>query len=375
MTFREGTLVWVAIGVAILLALAYALDFTRRRRVLERIGHAPTLMRMMASLSMQRRVLKVVVLIVAVTLIVVSVARPQKFGGKSTYRERYIDIAIVMDYSKSMLAEDLYPSRLKAMIETVDGLSDELAADRLSTVLFAGNSIHFPLTSDKSAARLYDGISPGDLAPGSDIGQAVLAARCLLRPEETTTECERFGLRGHGGDPLHSEPESGPGVGAERFGGGDRARALVLFTDGEDTAGRAQAEIERTVAIGIDVFVVGVGTPADARIPKFSPDGKTQTGWRTGPDGAFLTTRLNQTKLKELAQVAGGQGHYFMLDETGLLSELQSLERGDPDKRVVRHPDEVYQWLLFPAFLLLLIEACLGERRRKAIDLAGRRIE
>ena len=82
-----------------------------------------------------------------------------------------------------------------------------------------------------------------------------------------------------------------------------------------------------------------------------------------------MITRLDAKLLRELAQLAGGEGHYFHLDakhfDTGeVVDQLRRLKRGDLDERVVHQPKEVYQWLLFPALLLLILEACVSERRR-----------
>lgn len=373
MSFGEPIFVWVAGGTALLLTIAFALDFTRRRRILDRIGHAPMLSRMMASLSVRRRVLKVVLLTAAMTLAIASLARPQ-VEGESTWRQRGIDIAIVMDYSKSMLASDVYPSRFEAMLREVETLDDALEADRVAPVVFAGAAVHFPLTHDHEAARLlYAGITPVDLAPGSDLGEAFLVARCILRPDIADTACDRVGGRGHGGDPLRGETDV-ESPEAQMPEVADRGRAIIVLSDGEDTEGRARFEVEQAVKLGIEVYVVAVGTPAGELIPELAADGKTRTGWKKAEDGSFVTTRLDQAALKELAEIAGGEGHYYWMDPKSyqrddLIQELETLKKGDLDERVMQKPREVYQWLLFPAFLLLLIEACVGERRRRVSHL------
>ncbi len=370
MSFAEPTLAWVAVATAILLTVAFALDLTRRRRVIERIGHAPMLLRMISTLSMRRRVLKIVLRVAAITLAIAALARPQ-VQGESIVRQRGIDVAIVMDFSKSMLASDVYPTRFEAMLHAVDDLAGALEADRIAPVIFSGAAVHFPLTHDHETARLlYAGITPADVAPGSDLGEAILVARCILRPEVTDAACAEVGGRGSGGDPLAGEADL-PEARAQEPAITDRARAVVVFTDGEDTAGRARAEVEQAVKLGIQVYLVGVGTSAGELIPELGPDGETSNGWKKAEDGSFVTTRLDQAGLTELADLAGGaEGHYFRLDPRSyangaeLLRKLQQLKKGDLDERVMRKPREVYQWLLFPAFLLLLIEACVGERRR-----------
>lgn len=376
--FGDPFWAWGAAVCLVGLTLVFALEFTRRRHLLDRIGYSPMLQRMMASLSPRRRVVKAVLLTVGTTALVVALAHPLGSGEKR-WRQRGIDVALVMDYSKSMLAKDVYPTRLERMEREVGDLGERLRTDRIAPVVFAGAAAHFPLTQDHEAARaLYGGITPADLPPGSDIVEALLVARCLLRPDITEGACARVGGRGGGGDQLTGEPAWGPAAGPApnpppaplHADEEDRARAIVLFTDGEETESGARAQVLEAVRLGVDVYIVGVGTQAGELVPEID-DGGLVTGWKKLPDGSFVTTRLDQAKLKELAQAAGGEGHYFVLDSKtrgleGLVSRLQRLKEGNLDERVLETAEEMYQWALFPAFLLLLIEACLSDRRRRA---------
>jgi Ca-activated chloride channel family protein len=362
-------LLYVAAAIVVLLAIAFALDLTRRRHALERIGHPPQLMRMMASLSLGRRVLKAVLVTAGLSLAVAALARPQ-IKGESSWRKRGIDVALVMDFSKSMLARDVHPSRHRRMTEEAEVLMDELTGDRIAVVLFGGAAVHFPLTHDHEAARLlFEGVTPLDLPPGSDLGEGILAARCVVRPDLLDHPgCERVGGRGQGGAPLDGAAAAPALELSTDVGDIDRARAIVVFTDGEDTEGRAAAEIQQALELGVEVYLVGVGTTAGELIPELDASG-VETGWKKSADGkSFVTTRLEEGALKDLARAAGGEDHYFRLDARGvegLLRRLRKLKKGDLDERVERKPEDVYQWLLFPAFMLLLIEACLSDRRRR----------
>lgn len=364
----------IAVFTALGLAIVIALDFTRRRRSLDRIGNLPMLKRMTASLSTRRRVIKAVLLVAGITLTLLAMARPQK-PGQSSWKLRGIDVAVVMDFSKSMMARDIRPSRHDRMVQVSEDLVEKLEADRVATVLFSGAAVHFPLSHDHTAATLlYRGVTPLDLAPGSDMGEALRVARCVLRPEvDAEGGCARVGGRGRGGDPLTDTPaldesELGPSPLGRQPAVADRARAIVIFTDGEDTEGRARAEVELAASLGINIFFVGVGTTAGELIPEFDRRGR-ESGWKKHPDGSFVRTKLNEDGLRELAEVAGSEARYFHLG-TGrfnldaLASELKRLKKGDLDERVVRSSVPIYQVFLFPAFLLLLIEACVGERRR-----------
>ena len=368
--FADRTWLWVALGAAALLALAYALDGQRRRHLIERIGHAPQLARMAESLSRGRRIVKSALIVAGVTLIALALAHPQ-IEGESVWRQRGIDVAVVMDFSKSMLARDNLPSRSKRAGLEVDKLIDQLSGDRVAVVAFAGGSVHYPLTTDYDAAKiLYHGISPAEMAPGSDVAEALITARCLLRPDlEKDPDCQRVGGRGHGGDPLdEAEARRLSAHRLEQTDLGDRARAIVLVTDGEQTEGDALDEARKAAAVGIDVFVVGVGTPQGAPIPEYDEEGN-QRGWKVDDDNQTVMSRLDENGLKELAKLGGGEDHYYRLHPGRLGMEpiakaLARLKEGDLHSRVERRPQEAFQWLLYPGFLLLVLEACMSDRRR-----------
>jgi Ca-activated chloride channel family protein len=375
--FADGTWLWISLGVGLALALAFALDFTRRRRLLDRIGHAPQLRKMAESLAGGRRVFKAMLLVFGVTCVALSLAHPQ-IEGQSIWRQRGIDVAVVMDFSKSMLALDARPSRIARARLEADTLIDNLSGDRVAVVAFAGGSVHYPLTTDYDAAKiLYAGISPMDMAPGSDLAGAITTARCLLRPDLSKDEaCERVGGRGHGGDPLdEAEARKMQQRRLEETDLGDRARAIVVITDGEQTEGDALDAARQAAAQGIAVFVVGVGTPQGAPVPEYDEDGN-QRGWKTDEDGQTVMSRLDEPGLKELAKAGGGEDHYYRLHVGRLgmepiIQALGRLKEGDLQSRVQKQPQEAYQWLLFPGFFALVLEACLSDRRRRAARAAA----
>jgi Ca-activated chloride channel family protein len=369
--FADQTWLWLAAGITLALVLALALDFTRRRRLLERIGHAPQLRKMAGSVSPARRRIKAVLLVFGVACLALALARPQ-IEGQSQWRQRGIDLAIVMDFSKSMEAFDVHPSRIKRARRVADALIDGLAGDRVAVVAFAGGAVHYPLTTDYDAAKLlYHGLSTYDMAPGSDLTEAVRRSRCLLRPDLVADpECARQGGRGRGGDPLdEAEARREAERRVEVTDLGDRARAMVIITDGEQTEGDAAAEVQKAVEQGIEVYVIGVGTAQGAPIPEYDDEGE-QRGWKVDETGANVITKLDEPGLKSLARLGGGDDHYWRIaggqtNVKAIVDALGRLKEGEVQSRVVKRYNEAYQWLLFPGFMALIIEACISDRRRR----------
>ena len=373
MTFANTGWLWVGLCMPIVLTAAFVFAHARRRRALQRVGGLGQMRRMMVTLSGRWRLVRCVLVITGVSLCALALARPQIYA-KKRWQKRGIDVAVVLDFSKSMLASDVAPSRVGRVQEAADELLKNLGSNRVATIVFSGVAAHFPLTHDhEAAASIYRGLEPADLPPGSDLGEGILSARCtLLAAIADDVECKRVGGRGMGGAPLATDTRPAPLVPTPARPA-DRGRAMVIFTDGEDTEGYAQREVAKAVQLGIDVYLVGVGTPAGELIPE--PGG----GWKKHRDGTFVVTKLEQERLAQLAQEAGGRSHYFVLapgadgleseqvySVSRLIARLDRLKKGDlAGSARERGAIDVYHWLLFPAFVFLLVEACISGRRRR----------
>jgi len=360
LTWKNPAFFYVAGALVVVLAIIYALETTRRRRLLEDPA-AAQLARMAASVSAGRRRLKAFLLVLGIGLLALAGARPQTEGQK-LWRNRGIDVVVALDLSKSMLATDVYPSRVERARIELDRLLDRIGGDRVGLVLFAGDGVSYPLTHDQEVMRmLYRGLQPGDLPPGTDIARAIAVARCLLLPEQANDPtCVRIRHPGGAGDVEAWRTRRK----LETAELGSRGRAIVLVTDGEDTEGHARAEVEKAAQLGIETFVVGVGTPEGARVPVYDDEGR-RVGWKTEKDGKEHQSRLEEDGLRELAKAGGGDGHYFRID-LGLgavVPALAKLKEGNLEQRTEAVPVEAYPWLLFPAFMLLLVEACLSDRK------------
>ena len=112
MRFANAELLWLLLLVPLLI-VGFSLRYGWRRRTLARIGHLVQILRLAQSVSMGRRLTKVILLIAGVALLITTMARPQ--GGRRTTLAPAIgiDIVVALDFSKSMLARDAYPSRIE----------------------------------------------------------------------------------------------------------------------------------------------------------------------------------------------------------------------------------------------------------------------
>ena len=337
MRFANHHLLWLLL-VAPAAVLGYALAFAHRRRLLARMGDLPLIARMTSSVSAARRVLRAAEVVLALALLALALGRPQAGGRAKLTKQPGLDLIVALDFSRSMLAKDVYPSRLERAKRELERLMDRLAGDRIGLVAFAGETLTYPPTTDYAAVKLFwRDMGPWDMpVGGTAIGRALRSGLDLLTR-----------LRAHGGPT--------------------RAQVILLLTDGEDTDSEPMEVAAQASKLGVKVFTVGVGSRSGELIPEFDDKG-TITGYVKDQDGKYVTSRLGEAMLREIAQVTGGE--YFHADPKlfgveQVEAALAGLKRTEDEARVVKQYDEVFEVLLLPAFLLLVGEACSTDRRRR----------
>jgi len=338
MRLAHPHLLWLLLAVPAAV-LAYALYFAQRRRLLSRLGDAPLIARMTASTSVARKVARAAEVVAALALIAVALARPQAGGRAKLTKQPGLDLVVALDFSRSMLAKDVYPSRLERAKRELERLMDRLGGDRIGLVAFAGESLTYPPTTDYAAVKLFwRDLGPWDMpVGGTAIGRAMRSGLDLLTR-----------LRAHGGPT--------------------RSQVILLLTDGEDTDSEPLDVADEASKLGVKVFTVGIGSRSGELIPEF--DEKVEmTGYVKDQDGKYVTSRLGEATLTKIAEKTGGE--YFHADPKRFGVEeveraLSGLKRTENEARLVKQYDEVYEVLLLPAFLLLVGEACSSERRRRA---------
>ncbi len=380
--FATWWMVVVALVTPFAIAAVAWADRARRRALVLRLGEHAVVQRMMATVSLRRRAIKRAVLAAAVALIAIAAARPQT-PGTAVRRGHGLDLVIALDASKSMLVDDVGGTRLARARAMIQALLAKLEGDRVASVVFAGAPAHFPLTDDEDVARTFlDDIGPTDLPPGSDLSAALKTATCILQPDDADVwsgECARVGGRGHGGDPLPGEPDAELAVAPEPRTTEDRGKVVLVLTDGGaglHAGGKVDLgpveQVRRAVGLGVTVLVMGVGTPTGGVVPEVDDVGEV-VGQKRGRDGRPVVSNIDREGLGVLAEAAGGlASHYFELGAGGepdpgpLVAALGRIKRGGLEAREDRVMVEHYPGFLFAGFMLLVIEACIGTRRRVA---------
>lgn len=337
MRFGNPVYLWLLLAVPAAV-LAYVLGLMQRRRLLAKLGGTAIGAQVALAVSMPRKIVRAGLFVLVVALIALALGRPQAGGRAKLEKQRGLDLVVALDFSKSMLARDIYPSRLERAKRELERLMDKLAGDRIGLVAFAGETMTYPPTTDYAAVKLFwRDLNPADMpVGGTAIGRALRAAL-----EQLTR------LR--------------------QVGGQSRSQVILLLTDGEDTESEPLEVADEAAKLGVKIFSVGVGSRSGELLPEVDADGKV-TGYIKDRDGKYVTSRLAEGLLSQLAEKTGGD--YFRADGKkfgveAVEAALAGLKRTENEARLVKQYDEVYEFLVGPAFVLLVLEACLSERRRR----------
>jgi Ca-activated chloride channel family protein len=328
----------IAIACAVLVGgFAAALIFSsvRRGRATKAFGDPALVTKLETFDASARRALKGVLLVVALVFAFLALGRPQWGRGTKLVPATNLDVVIVLDYSKSMYARDVAPSRIARAKAEIAKLVKELPGARFGAVAFAGEPMSFPLTSDSAAiAQFFRQLEPNDMpVGGTAIGRALERAR----------------------EVFARDPKSK-----------DHVRVIVLVTDGEDLEGDPVSVAKQAAEEKTRIDVVQIGGRMPEPVPEVGPDGKV-TGLRRDDEGHTLTTSLSaegEQQLADIATTTGGAIVRSSKGETGIdevARALKKMMREELAERVEIAFDEEYMWPLGIAILLLFIEGVIPE--------------
>ncbi|MES1209650.1 MAG: VWA domain-containing protein, partial [Pseudomonadota bacterium] len=166
MRFGHPHALWLLLAVP-LAGLAFVWGFETRRRRLARLGDPALIARMTASVSVARKWIRAGLVVLGLGLTALALARPQAGGRARLAKQRGLDLVVALDFSRSMLAKDVYPSRLERAKRELEQLLDTRGGDRVGVVAFAGESLTYPPTTDYAAVKLFwRDLGPWDMPVG-----------------------------------------------------------------------------------------------------------------------------------------------------------------------------------------------------------------
>ncbi|MDE6197569.1 MAG: VWA domain-containing protein, partial [Muribaculaceae bacterium] len=308
-----------------LFVLAFAAARASRRARLRRFGRPEVIAALMPDASKYTPAVKFILAMLALTALVIMLARPRAGAKEQQETSAGIEVMIAFDVSNSMLASSTERpdgvSRLDRARLLLEKLVDRLDDDKVGLVIFAGQSkMQLPLTSDFYTAKMYlNELNPSLITyQGTDISGAIKMAMNGFSPAE------------------------------------DMHKAIILITDAEDHEGAAIETAKLAAENGIQIDVIGLGTPQGTVLPGFAT-----------AEGTPVVTRLNEELARKIAEA--GDGIYVNGASPSALGDLESqldkLQKSEFSTVSYSAGAEQFPTFAFLAFLFLLADVFVVNRK------------
>ena len=324
--FASPISVYLLILIPVFTAV-YVLVQYRMKKQIKMFGDPDLMRSLMPDVSPLRRHVKFALMMLALGLLAVVLARPQYGTRNEEVKRSGIEVAIAVDVSNSMLCQDVSPSRLDKSKMIVSKLVEQFDEDKVGLVAFAGSAITLlPMTSDYVSAKMFlDQLNPATIAiQGTNVAEAITRATAGFSKKTNV------------------------------------GRALILITDAEDNEEGAIEAAKQARKEGIQIFVLSVGTVQGGPIPM--SDGT----YKHDMEGNVVTTKLNEQIGKSIAQAGGGM--YVHVDQTNLAQslldkEIEKMQKEDISQSMYSEYDEQFVAVALLLFIALVAEFCIMERK------------
>jgi len=302
-----------------------------KKKTAKKIGDEKLVAQLTGSFSLRRYLIKFCVVAGALVILVFAAANLQSATQVENNSRKGIDIMIALDVSKSMLAEDVKPSRLDEAKQLINKLMERLQNDRVGLVIFAGRAyLQMPLTSDHIAAKLYVNNAGPDAVPtqGTVISEALRLSNTAFNAKDK------------------------------------KYKAILLITDGEDHDEGALKTAKTLAENGVVINTVGVGTTIGS--PILNP---ITSESRRDLQGNVIISRLNEQELMDIASAAGGV--YQQLNDADavvdkIIEEINAMEQKTIRDNSLLNFRSFFQWFLVVALAALTGELLISEKRKTA---------
>jgi len=318
--------------IPLVVALYFYVQYQTKNQ-LQKIGNIDLIKRLMPDRNERKSLVKFILFNIILFFLIIGLAQPQMGTKMEKVQRKGIDVMIALDVSKSMLSQDVVPSRLEKSKLLIQTLLKKLDGDRVGLVIFAGNAyLQMPLTVDYSSLLLY------------------------LRSINTNSVPTQ-------GTNITSALEQSE----DAFNATDKKhKAIIVITDGEDHEENAIDKAEELASDGTKIFTVGVGTPNGGTIPLYDQNGNI-TGEKKDENGQPIISKMNPNMLQALAKA--GTGNYYILDNSKQVADFMSkdiakIETKTINDKVFTDFVEQFQYFLFFALILLIADFFITYRKK-----------
>jgi Ca-activated chloride channel family protein len=336
MNLGNDKALWFLFTVPVILLPAYIWCFWKKAQTLKILASTDMLKKINVSVSLKKQIFKALLLLSAFVIIVIALTQPRWNPRAQKIKRLGRDVCILLDTSRSMLAEDIKPSRLKRSKIAIKDLMETLQGDRIAIVTFAGNAtIKCPLTQDYAFVRMVlDDISTESTTRGGTmIGDAIRKAA-----EDVFDRQSR------------------------------EYKDIILITDGEDHDSFPVQAAEKAAKEGIRIIAIGLGDENQgSRIPITGPsDEKAFMKYK----GQEVWSKLDADTLRKVVYATDG-GKYLSVEpgttlDLGQIYEglITSAQKRELESTTMMKYDERFQIFLALALILIVLEYLTSESKK-----------
>ena len=281
--------------------------------------------------SKRKSVIKLILRLFGLTTLIVGLINPKVGTRIETVTRKGVDVVFAIDVSKSMLAEDIAPSRILKAKQILSKAIDELVNDRIGIIVYAGKAYaQLPLTTDYTAAKMFLRTINTDMVPtqGTDIGNAVEMALSYF---ET---------------------------------GKDQNRVLFILSDGESHEEGALEASELASQNGILIHAIGLGTLDGGPIP-IKRNGVIK-GYKKDNEDKVVVTKMDPAMLQQLALSTEGNfidGMNTKETIEFIKSSIGKMEQVESETEMFTDYEDQFQWFLAMALIFFILDVILPNRK------------
>ncbi len=280
--------------------------------------------------------LKIIAICLGLAFLVISLTNPKMGTKLETVKREGVDIVFALDVSRSMLAEDIAPSRLEKAKQIITRVIEKLGSDRIGIIIYAGNSYPLlPITTDHAAAKMFLQNANPDMvsSQGTAINDAIERALSYFDNEEQTN------------------------------------RFLFIVSDGEDHEENTVSLAQDAAKQGIKIYTVGVGSEKGGPIP--IKNNGSVISYKKDNKGEVVITKMVENVLRDIANE--GNGKYINGNKTqetiDIIEDLLlKAEKSEFETKKFADYKDQFQWFIGLGLLFLIIDVLLLEKKTKWIQ-------
>jgi Ca-activated chloride channel family protein len=335
MELDESKYLYLLFIVPVLVLLFLYNQYWKRKKQRE-FGDLDLVKKLSPEKSVFKPILKLIVLLLALVGLILGLVNP-KIGTKmETVKREGIDIVFAMDVSKSMLAEDVAPSRLEKSKQIVSQIINQLGNDRIGIVAYAGSAFPvLPITTDYSVAKMFLQSMNTDIvsSQGTSLEEAIRLSGTYFDEKSKTS------------------------------------KLLILISDGEDHSEGAEAAAEEANKLGMKIITIGLGTEKGSAIP-LRVNGVVQS-FKRDANNEVVITKLNKEGLTSIAKATKGgyvDGNNTKAVLDYVKNALNNIQKTEFESTQMADFQSQFQWFLGFAFALLFLDVFLLERKTKWVE-------